>query len=196
MIPASRWTAPYTIAVLGALSLFGRSRADDPPTAARLTNRIIFVVDTSGSMMRDDTAKAVEALVEVAGGPTDDLQVRLLTFDDVVREPEPKGWRRLPDPVVLAGLRASIPEKGDGGTNVLPALRMALEDPEPKLSVVLVTDGVLGCTDAEVLPGCVAGWQNARANGPGRANMAVVIIGQEPQPWTTALAPNLGVFQR
>lgn len=186
MIPASRWTPAWALGVM--LLLIGFPVTGQEP--ARMTNRILFVVDTSGSMTRDDSARATDMVLSTAGVPTDDLQVKLITFSDRAKAWD-GGWQRLPDPKVLSRLRETLPENGNGDTNVLAAMRLALEEPMRDLSIVLVTDGIFGCQDQVTLPDLIRGWQAAR---PQPANLAVVVIADEIPDHVQALRPNLGVY--
>ncbi len=122
------------------------------------SNRILFVVDTSGSM-RDHYQQAVESVLHLVEVPIDDLQVALVTFSG-----SPVVWKGRPQPCqhaptekhtkkcVLEGW-AELPEgyrafrkylatcPADGGTEPATALSIALAQPLEELTIVLVSDG-------------------------------------------------------
>lgn len=123
----------------------------------RLTDRIAFVVDVSGSM-KGKLDQAIDSVMMILGG-SDDCQATLYTFtDSAVRWPgrpekcrhdegQPctrrcvrEGWARFPERLEeardwLHSFQAS------GGTQPESAVRAALDLQVPGLVVVLVSDG-------------------------------------------------------
>ena len=123
----------------------------------KMTDRVIFVMDTSGSMT-GELKKAIDCLMLIAGSPSDDLRVGLITFTHTadrwkgvpeclvphtghhLRKCIPPQWAAMPSSLsklyaYLASLEAT------GGTNPGPAILEALKDPEKLLTVVLISDG-------------------------------------------------------
>lgn len=123
---------------------------------ARTTNRIIFVIDASGSMEGDPLASGIGWLHQISEQPTDDLRIGVVVFQGepkrfVFSAKDSHGWLELPNPKQLEATSRKISSKGAGGqTNVVPALQMALQDPEEDLTVILITDGVFNEQDKEV----------------------------------------------
>ena len=117
---------------------------------ARLTRRIVFVVDTSGSMRGDKFGKACSAVLRVAEQPVDEVEIAVIAFNHDTRRwpgiPEegiPPGWAALPSLQATQAAAAFLAQRGAGGdTQVISALSQALAEPRDELSVVLVTDGL------------------------------------------------------
>lgn len=132
-----------------------------PAKAFRVTSRLLFVVDVSGSMTGEGE-RAISAVRRVLEGPSDELQAGVIAFADA-----PARWRGVPEPCEHAkdephGKRCVLPGwaafpgrskellawlrsvKPDGGTVVGPALRAALADRADGLTVILVSDGIFG----------------------------------------------------
>ena len=121
-----------------------------PPQATALPQRVgrelVLVVDTSGSMHGDSIEQARAALLRALQqlGPGDRFNVIQFNTDvhalfdrarpaDQVHLQQAKRY--------VTGLRA------DGGTEMLPAMRLALRDPSPSgllRQVVFLTDGAVG----------------------------------------------------
>ncbi|MEZ6185319.1 MAG: VWA domain-containing protein [Planctomycetota bacterium] len=117
---------------------------------ARLTRRIVFVVDTSGSMRGNKFGQACSAVLRVAQQPVDEVEIALIAFNHDTRRwpgvPEegiPPGWAALPSLQATESAAAFLAQRGAGGdTQVITALRQALAEPRDELSIVLVTDGL------------------------------------------------------
>lgn len=152
-----------------------------------LSRRILFVVDTSASML-GHFPRALQAVAEVASQPTDELEIGVISFNDTVARwpgfPEddlPQGWARLPDLKAVESVGQWLERQGArGGTRVVPALRLALEEPRQELSVVLVTDGRFVSDEIYQLPGLVESLQGERCRqGQGPAVILVYGVGRE-----------------
>lgn len=119
-------------------------------------NRIVFVLDVSGSMSGNRIKKAVDACLVFS---SDELQVAVITFNsstlrwagvkDPCRHPKaakcgkkclPPAWARLPMhyPEVSNWIGSF---KGGGGTQPVPALRAALSLRRPGFMIVFISDG-------------------------------------------------------
>ena len=120
----------------------------------RTTNSICFVVDTSGSMGGDTFERALLAVNQIMGVPTDDLAVSLIIFSGDYypweglppEEGEPaEFWVPLPDARMPEAATRWIEGIGSGGsTNPYPALHHALALNREDLTIILVSDGDFG----------------------------------------------------
>ena len=116
-------------------------RAPDP-----VARELILVVDTSGSMHGDSIEQAQAALLQALQRlrPVDRFNVIQFNsgFDALFPQARPADMTHLDQARrYIDGLRA------DGGTEMLPALRYALDDPRPSgllRQVVFLTDGAVG----------------------------------------------------
>lgn len=126
------------------------------PTA-RMTTKIAFVVDTSGSM--DNTSRIGSALSfakGIIGQQGDELLVALIAFSDShtrwpgvkhdgIGKPPPKGWTYFPGVPQLKSAQSWLDNQSvEGGTNPVSAIIEALAEPVKDLTVVLITDGEFG----------------------------------------------------
>ena len=119
----------------------------------RLTQKIILVLDVSGSMKNENRIGRVLQLVRhVMEQPSDDLEVAVITFSSMterwhgVPEPEadppvPYGWARLPSATALALAQSWVLTRASSGTDPCPALKQAITEARKDVSVVFVTDG-------------------------------------------------------
>jgi Mg-chelatase subunit ChlD len=123
----------------------------------RLTDRVLFVVDVSGSM-KAHLAQATASVLMIVQCPLDGFQVGLLTFsgENVRWKGKPKCKHPVPErhgrSCVLPGW-ASMPAdyrpfvsylnrcSAKGMTLAGPALLRAFQDPDPTLTIVFVSDG-------------------------------------------------------
>jgi Mg-chelatase subunit ChlD len=156
---------------------------------APITQRVLFVVDRSGSMHGDHFTRALVAVRGLIEHPTDDLEVAVIAFNDTaVRwpgKPEsgprevPQGWAALPSDTAVGEAEAWLEELGAGGdTLVIPALRAALSEARSGMSVVLVTDGLFGRERTDEVLQTIAGLQAEREKaGHGRAVIGVYGLG-------------------
>lgn len=171
------------------------TRRDPGPTSrplavvrprARLTKRIVLVVDTSGSMqIGDRIARAVDVVLRVLTQPTDDLQVSIVAFSNtpsrwkgVAEKGVPEGWARFPSvPAKRAALAWLRSFPADGLTCPGPALAAALSEPRRHVSVVLVSDGRFD--EAPVLKLLKAGQEWRRKRKLGRAPVMAYGVGED-----------------
>lgn len=157
---------------------------------ARITRRVLFVVDRSGSMHGDHFSRALVAVRGMLEQSTDELEVALLAFNDATTrwpgrpepdraKPVPPGWAALPSDEAVAEANAWLHKLGAGGdTLILPALKDALAEPREELSVVLVTDGLFGRERTDDIMGLIAARQGEREKlGLGRAVIACYGLG-------------------
>lgn len=119
----------------------------------KLTNRVLFIVDVSGSMNGDKFARAFEWLTHKIMTETDEMQFGIIAFDGNtyrwkgVPEPDapdpvPPNWALLPS-AIAAEQAAEWLQKNfhNGSTRILPALKEAFAEKREKLSIVIVSDG-------------------------------------------------------
>lgn len=158
----------------------------------RLTKRILFVVDVSGSMRGDKFTTACAAVLKVTEQPVDEVEIAVLAFnedasrwpgipEDHPTRPVPAHWAALPSAHAVEAASAFLAETGAGGdTLVIPALRAALAEPRDELSIVLVSDGIFQREDATDILGVVQQAQAARAEqGLGHAVLMAYGVGSE-----------------
>lgn len=121
----------------------------------RLTQRIVFVLDVSGSMQEDGKIKRLVGFVgSVIQQPLDELQIAIFAFDTSMyrwpgvadppedTKPVPKGWAKLPSEEALKSAQAWLSQfTSGGGTRPEETLRAALSEERTDMSVVVVTDG-------------------------------------------------------
>jgi len=160
----------------------------------RLTKRVLFVVDASGSMQGDKFARACRGVLQIAEQPIDEVEVGVLAFNDETARwpglpedhparPVPDGWAALPSAEAVASASAFLAERGAyGDTLVIPALRQALAETRDELSVVVVTDGVFQRERSDDVLAALAEAQQAREErGLGRAVVLVYGVGREQE---------------
>ncbi|MCO5167674.1 MAG: VWA domain-containing protein [Planctomycetes bacterium] len=175
---------------LAALPLCAINLHVEVEPSARITRRVLFVVDRSGSMHGDHFSRALDAVRSMLEQSTDELEFALLAFNDVPTRwpgvpetdrprPVPPGWAALPSDTALTKANGWLEEMGAGGdTLIIPALRAALVEPRDDLSVVLVTDGLFGRERTDDIMGTIANLQEQRErDGHGRAVIACYGLG-------------------
>lgn len=175
-------------ALILLVSLF-LSLREVTPVQGVVTNRILFVVDVSGSMRTGPYLdEALASLRTIADVPTDDLQIAVLAFNkDLYRwagKPGPgiqDGWASLPDSEALSAVSAWLSGMGTGDTVVAPALSAAFREDMRNLTIVLLTDGRFnGPMDANALA-LVRNYQRVRETcAYGRA--VFIVIGYANPP--------------
>jgi len=159
-----------------------------PPLADSISpqaREIILIIDTSGSMEGASLDQARAALLHALNSLGPDDYFNLLQFNSETE--------RLFDqsitvtPTSLYNAQNFISRlKANGGTNMAPALKMALEMPEiPKLmrQVVFITDGAVG-NEAELL--------QKVAQNLGKSRMFTVAIGHAPNSWFMRKTAEIG----
>ena len=156
-------------------------------TAAEAPREIVFVIDNSGSMsglsMRQAKASLLYALSRLKAGD----RFNVVRFDDTLT-------KLFPDTVpadaghldtarqFVSGLEAR------GGTEMVPALRAALEDPRPEdtsrvRQVVFLTDGAIG-NDQQLI--------DTIARERGRSRLFMVGIGSAPNTFLMTRGAEMG----
>lgn len=172
-----------------ALQLSAQELVETVPPEARLTNRILLVLDVSGSMAGPKLDRAIAAALQVARQGGDELEVAAVAFaGGCARWPAPAQegsdapplWVQCPDEQALAHLLAWLrtPLLADSSTHLAPALERALAEPRDKLSIVIVSDGELH--DApKALEVLKAGQERREKEGLGAAVVACWTIGAE-----------------
>lgn len=164
----------------------------------RLTDRVLFVVDASGSMHGTEFGVALRAVRSIAGQPVDALEFGIIAFSDVPSrwpglaadgEDLPAGWAACPSSEAVDRAEEWLSEHGaDGDTRAIPALRMALEEQRDRLSVVLVTDGgFYSETEAAIVAAVEAAQVRREELGLGRAVLLVYGVGLRTKPVLEAL---------
>lgn len=122
-----------------------------PPTqpdekAVRVPRDLIFVIDTSGSMAGPSIQQAKASVTAALTGLTTQDRFNVIQFNNTVRSLFPTL-----EPVTAASIRKAVryteQMSADGGTEILPALRQALKNPQDSSriqQIVLLTDGQVG----------------------------------------------------
>jgi len=131
----------------------------------RLTDRVIFVVDTSGSM-EGLLQQAVASVQLILMSPVDGFQAGLITYSAYAirwkgkpehkHDPKEKcgdhcvrqGWASMPSHYPSL-MRYLLTCSADGSTDLARAIRVAMRDPCDRLTVALVTDGDVNVKEAE-----------------------------------------------
>lgn len=150
-----------------------------------LTQRIVLVLDVSGSMKNENRiGRVLQVLKHVMGQPADDLEVAVITFssgfdrwpgvpEPNAKPPVPYGWARLPSADAMSSAQVWVATRANNGTNPEGALRAAITEAREKTSVVFVTDGEFPG------PSCVKTFraaQKERADS-GRGEAPVLVYG-------------------
>lgn len=170
----------------------------EPTADFRMTRRVIFVVDVSGSM-RGKLQDAIDSVLMIASAPTDDFRVAVIAFSgshtrwEGIPECIPhgeldacsercilSGWAAMPDGYRslldwLGGLRAS------GNTSPAAPLDEALREPEEELTIVFVTDGQFA--ENEVPPGPAIQRAQEWRTEHGFPRAAVMVWGVGNKAW-------------
>ena len=120
-----------------------------PVEGARLSSKVVLVVDCSGSMAAAHE-EAIRMAVGMAEASSDAYQVHCVAFETLAVA-WPAGWQDMPSADVTPKLRKWLKSKApdNGITNATGALAVAA-DLHPDASVILITDGEF--TSPLVLP--------------------------------------------
>jgi Ca-activated chloride channel family protein len=201
-VPANRdfvlnWT-PAASATPGAALFRERVGGEDyllamvtPPAgrtaARRLPRETVFVIDNSGSMGGSSMRQAKASLDYALSRLRPDDRFNLIRFDDTLTTlwddtvpATAENVRRARD--YVRGLEAA------GGTEMLPAMQAALQDPRPSddghvRQVVFLTDGEIGDE---------AGMLAEIGSNRGRSRIFMVGIGSAPNSFLMTRAAELG----
>jgi von Willebrand factor type A domain len=179
------------------------------PAQTRVTKRLLFVVDTSGSMRGGKFEAAAEALVRILEQPVDEVEFGVLAFSNQTRRwegipepdlarPVPEGWAGLPSLEAIEAAAGFVGDQGaNGDTFVIPALEEALAEERDQLSVVLVTDGIFQREDSEqILAAVSAAQEQRRERGLGEAVLVVYGVGGDLRILRSLGEVGLGGFYR
>lgn len=167
IVPVDSFTFTQTPDDSLDLSPFDNLRPVVRPSV-RLTQRVILVVDVSGSMKDEGRiSRALQAVRHVMENPSDDFEVAIVTFstkterwpgvpEPTATPPVPVGWARLPSMIALTEGEAFVSSREAQGTLPVPALIQAITEPRDNVSVVFVTDGDF------IGPDCVTALRKAQ----------------------------------
>lgn len=112
-----------------------------------MTKKIVFVVDSSGSM-NGRYQGCIDSFLEASAHNVDEYDIKVCTFNNTVRWYS-DDWTKMPDAEKLeeisAWLGADAPTGFGRDTFVIPALRQIYEMEEDDITIVIITDG--GFTD-------------------------------------------------
>lgn len=180
----------WLLASLVSLSvLFNITLVQVTEPEQRLSQRVVFVVDRSGSMHGDHFSRALNAVRTVLEQPLDEFEIALIAFNDAALrwpgkpepdapKPVPPGWAAMPNPEVPPEIETWLQNLGAGGsTRVMPALAQALKERRNNLSVVLVTDGLFEENPERLMVEVEALQQWREQQGLGRAVILVYGMG-------------------
>lgn len=120
----------------------------------RITNRIIFIYDYSGSMMGDKLNQALTAFVSIAKQPIDQMEIGLIAFATNAKRwpgvPEPKApkpvpinWAAMPSQKAILSAIKWLNQRTTlgGATEFFSALDLLSAEKRDKISVVIISDG-------------------------------------------------------
>lgn len=128
-------------------------RIDEHGMPTRLTNRVLFIHDCSGSMGENDLTNAINFVRGVMKQPLDEFEIGIIAFDENTYRwpgiPEPKqtppvppNWAALPSATAVDKVTQWLRTRDDeGSTKLVPALQLALQENRDKLSIVVISDG-------------------------------------------------------
>jgi Ca-activated chloride channel homolog len=142
------------------------------PAAQALPRELVFVVDTSGSMLGEPLAAAKDAMRKVLQQLAPDDAFQIIEFSQTASSLAPGFLRNTPLDV-QRGLELVEEMQAEGGTDMLAGVRAAFalrREPGRIRLVLFLTDGFIG-NESEVLAAVRAGIGDARlfALGVGKA---------------------------
>lgn len=163
------------------------------PATERPGNRIMVVLDVSGSMSANGRIEQAIAMVkEITRQPVDDGFLSAIAFD-IGASRYPGGWVALPGEESVAEIENWLSSQLiGGGTRVCPALVKALSEPHKGLTVIIVSDGLFNEEgDAQIIS-CIESMQAKRVSaGLGKAVIGVLgVRHKEEVPSLAAIAKN------
>jgi len=159
-----------------------------PPLAdsiSRQPREVVLIIDTSGSMEGASLDQARAALLHALNSLGPDDYFNLLQFNSETEQLFDQSIAVTPTSIYIAQNFINR-LKANGGTNMAPALNMALEMPEtPQLmrQVVFITDGAVG-NETELL--------QKVAQNLGTSRMFTVAIGHAPNSWFMRKTAEIG----
>ncbi len=159
-----------------------------PPLAGSIepqAREVILVIDTSGSMQGASLTQAKDALLHALSSLDHEDYFNLLQFNSSTEQLFEQSVP-VADDSLRKARRFINRLQADGGTEMAPALRAALSQPQiPQLmrQVVFITDGAVG-NESELLQ------QVARDLGDSR--MFTVAIGHAPNSWFMRKTAEIG----
>jgi len=159
-----------------------------PPLADAISpqaREVILIIDTSGSMEGDSLGQAKAALLHALNSLGPDDYFNLLQFNSETERLFDQSIAVTPTSLYIAQNFINRLQ-ANGGTNMAPALNMALGMPEvPQLmrQVVFITDGAVG-NENELL--------QKVAENLGNSRMFTVAIGHAPNSWFMRKTAEIG----
>ncbi|QCI66439.1 marine proteobacterial sortase target protein [Phreatobacter stygius] len=152
-----------------------------------LSREIVFVIDNSGSMSGASMRQAKESLLYALARLKAGDRFNVIRFDDTLT-------KLFPDTVAADAEHVGIARnfvsglQARGGTEMVPALRAALEDPRPDdasrvRQVVFLTDGAIG-NDQQLI--------DTIARERGRSRLFMVGIGSAPNNFLMTRGAEMG----
>lgn len=198
--PVSPTPRPQTAPVQSRTATEGQRPPDEivqvAPGNRRMTTKIAFVVDTSGSMdNRGRVQMGITFARNLLGRPGDELLVQMFAFKDGFTRwpgirpnpdeqrfgpPPPEGWTEFPSLPALQAAQRWLTEQGaSGGTNPIGAMTAALQLNQRDLTVVLITDGEFG----SIVPGFLTAVEAAQVarEMKGLERAVIFVIGTGPE---------------
>jgi hypothetical protein len=174
----------------------------------RMTKRLLFLFDCSGSMNVTDLKIAIDFVKSVMMQPLDEFEIGVLAFDgDTYRwpgipeptttPPIPKGWASLPsNPAVKKVASWLLKCSNDGNTLLIPALNKALKEKRSDLSIIIVSDGGFHDSLGGILDAIKNGQKWRIKNKLKRVNIMTVGVDEHPNKNLVAIGANgkLGYF--
>jgi len=151
----------------------------------RMTNKIVFVVDVSGSMKdHDRLVQAIQSSYLILNCGSDDMDAAVITFTDRAirwagkqercrhdalrkchRDCDKAGWTKIP--TFLKEMVAYLTSlRGSGLTVPGPALKQAIEDTETGLTIIFISDGDFGAEPAVAAIKAAQKVRKARGQSP------------------------------
>ena len=168
--------APLCVGVSLAVELSPVVRA-----SSRFSKHVLFVCDVSASMYGRPFDSALSAFKMVASQPVDDMQVSVIAFSDTITRWAPSKktkWAKLPSKTHVKAADKWLRRQGPGGgTNVVPAMELALKETTGPLTIVLVTDGIFSEDDDDVVKAITKGQAARKKAKKSQAVISVLGIG-------------------
>lgn len=168
-----------TYYLVTALPARAEDRGEAPP------RELILVIDTSGSMQGASIDQARRALKVALSRLRPEDRFNLIRFDDQTAKLFPKAVAATPEVIGMARAYVDHLDAG-GGTQIVPALRAALDGTAPagtKRQVVFITDGAVANE---------RGFIDLLNDRVGENRLYMVGIGSAPNSWLMRKAAEVG----